>query len=384
MRITRITVAAGLVSLLLAAPSRAGIYLTADADRSLQIVAIPAVGPKGVSPAPLTIAAITMGDLMQLRDDTKETQKRKAYLVQRDQLREKDRKGTATLDDRINLGAILIRLGDTRGAIELLHPLARDRSVTDFRVSASLGMAYLLSGESRSASDNIEQAIFFLKRAKPGPGLTGEQLAWYLQSEKALLKLARLRRQEMGTAGQPQPIKTVDNLFDVRFVADSGEYEAGKLAAEQRENLVKALAVFQGKDVDKLSAQERERLSQESVKEATALVQQLLFWMPEDSRLYWLLGELLNAGDQVREAQEVLYQCGDARRLNAAELREHRQKLQLALVERKQAAEQEQTASDSLPDRSRLLLVGGGVGVVVVLLGYFQVREMRRRRQARG
>src|SRR5207244_13551603 len=149
----------------------------------------------------------------------------------------------------------------------------------------------------------------------------------------------------------------------VRFVGESGQYEAGKLAATERA---------------KLPA------------EALAIVQQLVIWLPEDTRLYWLLGELYNASGDIAAAARIFDECvGNVRRFSAPDLRAHRLVVQEArpkdtgaLLEPAAAprAPAEPTPAPGslpswLPDSRQLVVVGGIAFLVVVLLGYFQIRE---------
>src|SRR5205823_3935266 len=98
-----------------------------------------------------------------------------------------------------------------------------------------------------------------------GPPTAGN---WFKQAERYQLTLLRLRMREgfgRRAGGRPVPATDVDALFGVRFIGPSGEYEAGKIADAER---------------SKLPA------------DAVAIVQQLLLWFPDDTRLLWLLGEL--------------------------------------------------------------------------------------------
>jgi hypothetical protein len=184
------------------------------------------------------------------------------------------------------------------------------------------------------------------------PGMTKEQLRWYREVERLQLRLALLRRAEAARqpAGSVRPADTVDALFGdreapLRFVGDSGQYEAGKLAAAEQKKLPK---------------------------DALAMVQQLALWLPEDTRLYWLLGELWNAEGQNEEAYKVLDDCVYGRRYDAPELKDHRRILLEAL--------KPPPAPPSWFDPQRLVVVGAGAIAVIALLGYFQFREIRRRR----
>ena len=56
-----------------------------------------------------------------------------------------------------------------------------------------------------------------------------------------------------------------------------------------------------------------------------AIVQQLALWLPNDTRLYWLLAELLNADGQYKEAEKIMDECvGESRKYDSVELKEHR------------------------------------------------------------
>src|SRR5207244_12073881 len=71
----------------------------------------------------------------------------------------------------------------------------------------------------------------------------------------------------------------------LRFVGDREKYEAGSIARAEKAKLPP---------------------------DAVEIVEQLLIWLPHDDRLFWLLGELLNArGEYVTAGQEVFAWIGD-------------------------------------------------------------------------
>ena len=76
----------------------------------------------------------------------------------------------------------------------------------------------------------------------------------------------------------------------------------------------------------RISAEELKKLPPDAI----AIVQQLLIWLPGDARLYWLLGELLNAEGDVSSAATVFDECLWTRRYDSPLLREHRQVVQQA------------------------------------------------------
>jgi hypothetical protein len=303
---------------------------------------------------------LAMSERSDLANPTKE-KARAPYLKRRDELRSKVENGSATEQDMVNLSACLIYLGEYMKAIDLLENFTRnnrERRLTNFMLFANLGSAYQILGQLDRATNYLQDARdYFPKPGQTLDGMTKEQLDWYREAEKAQYRLLIERRKEAANAVAGQPAaapQSVDNLFGVRFVGESGKYEAGKLAAAEKEK---------------------------RSKNDMALVQQLMLWLPEpsglsDVRLYWLQGELLNVEGDVKNASDVLGRCSWDRNFNPAELRDHRQVLVEALADKKPQP------VAWLPDTSKLIVVGAGSAVVVAFLAFLQLREMRRRRQA--
>jgi hypothetical protein len=131
--------------------------------------------------------------------------------------------------------------------------------------------------------------------------------------------------------------------------------------------------------------------------DAIPIVQQLLIWMPHDNRLYWLLGELLNARGDPADAKDVLDDLVFGRRYTPTDLlRKHLRILQetkptqpeLApdpgpIAESQPTSAQNSTSGNWLPDW-RHVLVGFVVGVIVTVLFQMQWREISRRRQLKN
>lgn len=335
------------------------------------------------------------------------------YREQLAELQAQERTLGLTVEDRVNLGECLIRLQQPQLAVEVLKPAA-DRRADNFMVYANLAMAYQLVGQWDRAIDAEREALKLWPRR--WPGLSSAQLARLRRAETAHLELMQLRRQESfrQRPGMPQTELKLDALFPgVRFVGRSGGYEPGELAEEQRAKLPP---------------------------DALETVQQLVLWLPHDFALQWLLAELLNAQGQVEEAAEILWKLVFNTRVDAPELMQHRKVLNaarkaaselggwqkngqllwclvprdpaqgvglsplaqeavwsqiveelkrrqdptLALVvpalETKGAANEPEQRADWLPGGPQLLLVGAIAGLVVAALGYFQVREVLRRR----
>src|SRR5262249_40453252 len=97
---------------------------------------------------------------------------------------------------------------------------------------------------------------------------------------------------------QPRDSQELDDLFDVRFVGEDGQFTPGKLGAAQRKKLPS---------------------------DALAVAQQLALWLPADGRLPWQLAELANAHGDVKTAAAILDGCVTEFGMHAAELRRHRQ-----------------------------------------------------------
>jgi tetratricopeptide (TPR) repeat protein len=351
-----------LCGLLCTSAATAGVYATADMPPG------PIADETGVQPMPLDLYRSTLGDRIGLLRDPALLQpgdqplpestvkRRKEQEAKVAALQAKLKTGMATLDDQINLSAGLIALGKNQEAIDLLEPVARGEGRGHFMVLSNLATAYQLAGQMERVPDYLQLA----RSSWPDkvPGIKDPQLQFYRQVDRAQLRVVLLRKAE--AAKQPpgvrRPVEGVDALFGepdnpVRFIGESGQYEAGKIAAKEKEKLPK---------------------------DALAIVQQLVLWFPEDTRLYWLLGELLNADGQINEAYTVLNECVDARRYDSAELKEHRRILLDAL----RRPRPEETAW--LPGMEKVIVVGGGALLVLVLLGYFQFREFRRRTTGDG
>lgn len=313
---------------------------------------------------------------------------RKRYRLQ-SSLASRGNPAVLTSEQKLNLSAVLIRTRKADDAINLLMPLARQEP-KNFLIQANLATAFHQAGQERRAIDTLEQA---LSTWKPQLGEVEEPFRTYLQScgwhdgafdfyrkaETYQLKLFKLRARE-GLAKKGGDFATVDALFDdgknppspVHFVGESDRYEPGKLARAEQAKLPK---------------------------DAIDIVQQLLVWLPDDVRLYWLLGELYNAQGgpkNIRAARMIFDELAGFNGLGvrAAELAEHRKDLlNFTIPEDDQAApldiedklkeDEKKRAEQGMLDW-RTLGVGFGIGLVVAVFGMWQIREIRRRRQSRA
>jgi hypothetical protein len=276
------------------------------------------------------------------------------------------------------LSFYLIRLGQLNEAMEVLRDQSAQRS-GHFMVFANQATIYQMlanSGSARDRTHNLGYARLSLSDAlrawpkKGWPGWDRGQEDWYRQVEQYNLQMIRLRAKEAKEQAvrkestDDKPFEDVDALFPLnwdndkksplRFVAEDGQYQPGQLAAAQRAKLT-------GKELP--------------------IVQQLLTWLPQDDRLYWLLGELLNIqeGDSSEQTAQnkqaaagILDDCVWNRKLsNVPLLMQHRKVLKEALV----------VEEPTWLQRYWHYVVIGVVGaLLLILLAYFQIRENRKRR----
>jgi tetratricopeptide (TPR) repeat protein len=321
---------------------RAGLYHPAE----------PLLGPQvtkqGVQPLPFRLFhGDAIEDLTNI--GVPQSKLREKYLERRDELQAKARRGRLSEQDAVNLSAYLIRLRQYQEAIDVLTPLAT-RDCRNYMVFANLATAEQLTGQLPRAFAHLQQAMDIWPRR--WPGLNPEQLDWFAQVEKYHLRLLRLRARE----GKSQA-ESVDALFGkdgnpVRFVGESGQFEPSQLAAAEKEKLPT---------------------------DAVAILQQLLVWLPDDTRLYWQLGELYNANGDLESAYKVFDDCIWKYRFETPELKAHRQMLAEALES--QSPVQATGAQSWLPETRKIILWGGVFGLIVAALAYLQIREFRRRRK---
>jgi tetratricopeptide (TPR) repeat protein len=304
------------------------------------------------------------------------------------------------IEQRLDLSEYLIRVLRFRDAANLLRPAQfQDRS--NFLVLSNLATAEFLDGQSGTARDYVSDALRLWpeqwsglseerRKAFEKMGWKGEDFSWFREVETYQLKLIRVRLREKPRPTNELPAD-VDALFDagaksgkLEFIGPSGKYEAGKLAPEQRAKLPK---------------------------NAIEIVEQLLVWMPHDTRLYWLLGELFNAEGDVNAAREIFEEVavkwdptrakekGTVQKLPPPSFRREqtlpsRFKEHLEILEAQsptQSRAEEPSLSQAPPVETppvpastavdwKSLGVGFAGGVVVAILTAWQVRDLRRRR----
>ena len=136
------------------------------------------------------------------------------------------------------------------------------------------------------------------------PGWNSVELGWYRRVEGFYLKLLQFRLAERDANerqyNQPnRPWETMDLLFEKPRAA-GGDYEAQELPW---------------------------KLWGDLPPDAYAIVSQLLVWFPNDDRLYWQLGEIMNSLGLVPEAVKVFDDLSNKNLNGVREFKEHRRTL---------------------------------------------------------
>jgi hypothetical protein len=339
--------AAAAVALLLIGTLRAGFY---DPQRPTS----PLITTTGVRPMAPDQFRDELDKLTLTADPNRPKGPRAAVTKHRDELLTRGL-GNFSPTDLAALGAVQWRLRDGDTALATLKQAAV-RDPRNFWALTHLGSVHQALGQQREALPNLESSRDVFPDPWPGGSVAG---AWFKQVEGYQFKLLRLRlREGMGrpTGGRPIPAADVDALFDVKFVGPNGHYEAGKLA-----------------DADKAKLPP----------DAVAIVQQLLLWFPEDTRLLWLLGELYNAGGDLEAASRTLDQCVWSRRYESPALREHRRVVREAFDTQAKSASaagaSPAPAPEWLPMNWQVCTVIGVFGLLFLALLYWQVWEWLRR-----
>src|SRR5262249_46642067 len=117
------------------------------------------------------------------------------------------------------------------------------------------------------------------------------------------------------------------------------------------------------------------------------VLQQLLLWLPADTRLYWLLGEAYNADGDVKSAAYILDQLVFSAGINSEELRQHARILKAAPKPVQTAPTPDVPPPAAPPAPAgwgldwRQLGVGFLAGVGIALLIGLQLQLLWRRRQ---
>jgi hypothetical protein len=268
-------------------------------------------------------------------------------------------------DESAALAADLLRVGKFDPAVNLLKPLYDDRDrkgTRTYLVVATLVHAHALRNEWDQA---LGYYLDLLDLDPPAavPKLTAAQWKWQLTLDRGPLKeYLRAHRQialRAADAAKRAELDAAEEPFALfpgaRFTTESGQYEPQKATLPA---------------------------------DAVAVVQQLLFWFPEDTRLYWLLGEVYAARGQFAEARVVFDECAGGRAFgNRRALMAHREAVGAwaakadaeakakADEEERQRVEAAKAAEPPISLRTVLLYFG----VVGVVAAFAAVRVLARR-----
>jgi hypothetical protein len=162
--------------------------------------------------------------------------------------------------------------------------LARDPSRGGFLANAHLASVQVATAGWRDAFYQQQNALRDYDFPTSFAKLTKPQLAWLKRVERDFYLPFLGNRADESRRKRPADLREeVDPLFPyspkktdspVRFVGDDGEYVAGSIAADEKK---------------KLPA------------DAIAIVQQMVFWHPQDARLYWCLASCNNANGEIKQ-----------------------------------------------------------------------------------
>jgi tetratricopeptide (TPR) repeat protein len=219
------------------------------------------------------------------------------YEVQAAKLERKAAQDLTTID-RVNLGACYLRMNRPNDALRVLreadqnHFLVRANLAATYQSLNELGQAVAYEGQALAAWPSIQ------------PGWNSVELGWYRRVEGYYLKLLQFRRAERDANerqyNQPnRPWDKMDLLFE-KPRAGGGDYQTQELPW---------------------------KLWGDLPPDAYAIVSQLLVWFPNDDRLYWQLGEIMNSIGLVPEAVKVFDELSNKNLNGVREFKEHRRTL---------------------------------------------------------
>jgi hypothetical protein len=300
--------------------------------------------------------------------------------------------------DHLQASAVLIRRGKYKEAELLLRPVAVAPQERDnIPLQSNFATALHMSGELQNAIGTLHPIV---KGWGSWANLSDarramlERIGWSepifdlnREYEKYYLKLLRLRmRERIAKKDSKYLVQLPDALFDdgkdppspVRFLNEDGEFEAGTIAASEWAKLPR------------------------TAPNALSIVQQLVVWMPEDLRLYWLLGELYNA--QKNEADKTnragilaarqIFTELDAFESSDDVRRQLKKRIGVLNLAKGQFDEEDQAKlAKSLTNIEknapgftvdwRTVGISFALGFVLAFFVLWQVREIQRRRQTR-
>ena len=325
----------------LASPVSAGVY-----NLSYNSEPTPNIPPERVRAEVLQLRAAPVPPAGRLDPGSP----RAVYLQQAAALERARADGILSTVGRASLGACYIRLGRARDAIRVLSEGDKDH----FLIQANLASAYDQQGDLEVAVRHQERLLDLW----PDVWATWNrsQREGYRECEKAYLRLLRSRiAEKRRPAAGPVDIDPIFPGLRLIGPGEKGEYVAGELAP----------AVY-----DRTPAN------------AYFVTLQLALWYPQDLRLYWLVGELLNAHGRVIEAEKIIDELvQNGRGGDFKDLMKHRKVLEAAAkVQAKMLLPVNQTLLFSVfAAMPRGTLPPIGVGAIAQQVGAAAPMELARR-----
>jgi tetratricopeptide (TPR) repeat protein len=220
------------------------------------------------------------------------------YEVQAAELEHKEPADLTTID-RVNLGACYLRMNRPNDALRVLREADQNYFLVKANLAATyqslneLGQAVAYEGQTLAAWPSIQ------------PGWNTIELGWYRRVEGFYLKLLQFRLAERDLNerqyNQPnRPWDKMDLLFEKPRGNGGDEYQAQELPW---------------------------KLWGDLPPDAYAIVSQLLVWFPNDDRLYWQLGEIMNSIGLTPEAVKVFDDLSNKNLNGVREFKDHRRTL---------------------------------------------------------
>jgi hypothetical protein len=304
-----------------------------------------------------------------------------------------------TLEDRIHASAVLIRRRKFKEAEEVLRPVATQVTELDnIPIQSNFATALHLSGELQKARETMADLVRDPRWKVPWDELPQarqqlyKNLGWSdvlynlnREYDAYYLKLLQLRfREHLAKKTGKGIVEPPDALFDdgkdpptpVKFLDENDRFEAGRIANAEKAKL--------------------DRLPKEQHPSALAIVQQLCVWLPDDLRLYWLLGEVYNAQggrDGVLAAYRIFSDLSKFEPVSDDVKGRIGTRLNVLTLRKDQYDQEDQRGigldpvgkkdNEGSPVDWRTAGVSFAAGFVFALAAVWQVREIQRRRQAR-
>ncbi len=262
-----------------------------------------------------------------------------------------------------------LRVREPQAALKTLAPKVRDRN-PDYATLAAFAHLAAIRGEWREAIE-WHSILLELDPPKELPGTTAEQRPWLAKVERTVYRdWLRIHAKDAATKRDPSD-EPIFPLFEKLFPADATT-EPGPFTPEQLTHLPP---------------------------DGVAMVQQLMLWHPDDTRLQWLLAELYAGTGRLREAERLFDTLAQARQMsNRRLLMDHRTSVKNAVKllpppveEAFEIPPEPQTVPPEKPELLaalgltlwQVVVAGGLFATFSVVLLSLQLRSIRRRYRLR-